>query len=68
MNDQDGRRSRGRSLLVFWGRVSVSALLIWFVLSRQSLTGIKAAMTHPRWEMLLAAFAVYGVSALAGSL
>ncbi|PJA75936.1 hypothetical protein CO151_04530 [bacterium CG_4_9_14_3_um_filter_65_15] len=68
MNDQDGRRSRGRSLLVFWGKVSVSALLIWFVLSRQSLTGIKAAMTHPRWEMLLAAFAVYGVSALAGSL
>ena len=58
------RGSSLRPLLVFAGKLLISSVLIWFVLSRLSLTEITAAMTHPRWGLLVAAFAVYGISAL----
>ena len=62
------RGSSLRPLLVFAGKLLISSVLIWFVLSRLSLTEITAAMTHPRWGLLVAAFAVYGISALGGAL
>ncbi len=63
-----GRSVDRRGLLVFAGKLAVSAGLIWFVLSRLSLHEIQAAMTRPRWEFLAAALGVYGLSALGGAL
>ncbi len=57
-----------RPVLVFAGKLLVSSLLIWFVLSRLSLADITADMTHPRWGLLAAALVVYGASAVGGAL
>lgn len=57
---------RGRWVLTL-AKLLGSALLIWFVLSRLSLQDVRQAMTHPHWGTLLAALAVYGISAVAGA-
>lgn len=49
-------------------KLVVSAGLIWYVLSRVSLEEITEGMTSPRWGWLLAALAVYGLSAFGGAL
>ena len=58
---------RGRQLLIFVAKLVVSAGMMWFVLSQLSLAEIKDAMTEPHWGWLIAALAVYGLSALAGA-
>ncbi len=60
-------RRRGRELLLFAGKLAVSAGLIWFLMSRQSLTEIRGAMAAPRWGWLVAALGVYGLSAFGGA-
>jgi len=57
-----------KDLAIFLAKLVVSTLLVAFVLSRLSLDEIRAAMEHPRWGWLLAAFAVYAVSAVGGAL
>ena len=57
-----------KGVLIFVGKVAVSATLIGFLLSRLSLQEIRAAMDDPNWGWLTAAFAVYGISAFAGAL
>ncbi|RKZ17122.1 hypothetical protein DRQ50_05340 [bacterium] len=57
-----------KNALVFLAKLTVSAALIWFVLSRLSLDEIVEGLENPRWGWLLAALAVYGVSAFGGAL
>jgi hypothetical protein len=57
-----GERQR-RGFLV---KVLVSLCLLAALLARQPLVEIRAALAHPQWSWLLAALAVYGVSAVAG--
>ncbi len=59
---------RIRRLLVFLAKLTVSAVLIGFLLSRLSLAEIRQAMGSPHWGWLLASLAVYGVSAFGGAL
>ena len=49
-------------------KVLVSLGLLAALLSRQPLEDIREALAHPQWTWLLVAFAVYGVSAVAGAL
>ncbi len=57
-----------RPLLVFLGKFIVSGALIWFVLSRLGISGIKASLTQElRWGFLVGAFLVYALSALGGA-
>lgn len=58
---------RGRNLLQFCAKLLVSGGLIWWVLSRLSLTEIRDAMMAPHWGWLAGALAVYGLSALGGA-
>ena len=62
-----GETRRGRNLLIFSAKLVVSGGLIWFLMSRLSLTEIRHAMTEPHWGWLAAALGVYGLSALAGA-
>lgn len=64
MSEQAGR---GRNLLIFVAKLIVSGGLIWFLMSRLSLAEVRDAMTEPHWGWLLAALAVYGLSAVAGA-
>jgi uncharacterized membrane protein YbhN (UPF0104 family) len=57
-----------KNAVIFLAKLAVSAGLIWFVLSQVSLEEISAGMTNPRWGWLLAALAVYGLSAFVGAL
>jgi uncharacterized protein (TIRG00374 family) len=57
-----------RQLLVFIAKLTVSAVLIGFLLSRLSLAEIQSAMQSPRWGWLVASLLVYGVSAFGGAL
>lgn len=59
---------RVRRLLIFCAKLTVSAALIGYLLSRLSLTEITGAMGSPHWGWLLASLAVYGVSAFGGAL
>jgi uncharacterized membrane protein YbhN (UPF0104 family) len=56
-----------RGLLTFLAKLAVSALLLWFVLSRLTWTEVRLALADPRWTWLAAALAVYGVSAWGGA-
>jgi len=56
-----------RSLLIPLAKIVISGLLLWFVLSRYSITEIKQAIGQPRWELLGCAFLVYGLSAVGGA-
>lgn len=64
----NGQGTSGRDLVIFLAKLAVSVLLIGFLLSKQPLDEIKTAMESPRWGWLLAAFAVYGISAFGGAL
>ena len=57
-------RARWTALL----RLAVSALLIWFLLSKLSLGDVRAALADPRWGWLAAGGAVFLLSALGGGL
>ncbi len=57
-----------KNALIFVGKLAVSVALIGFLLSRQSLEEIRTAMSDPHWGWLVAAFGVYGISALGGAL
>ncbi len=59
---------RTRTVLIFFAKLIVSAALIGYLLSRLSLGEIRLAMENPQWGWLLAALAVYGVSAFGGAL
>jgi uncharacterized protein (TIRG00374 family) len=63
-----GQGGRTRKLLVFLAKLIVSAVLIGFLLSRLSLAEVRQAMGSPRWWLLLASLAVYGLSAFGGAL
>lgn len=63
-----GQSERTRKLLIFLAKLTVSAVLIGFLLSRLSLAEIRQAMGSPRWGLLLASLAVYGLSAFGGAL
>lgn len=56
-----------RRRLGFLLKVLVSLALLAVLLARQPLEEIRAALAAPRWPWLLAALAVYGVSAVAGA-
>ncbi len=62
-----GGYSALRPILVFLAKLVVSTVLIWFVLSRLSMTEITSSMAHPRWRYLIAGFLCYGLSALGGA-
>ena len=66
--DRERRTGQVRRLLIFLAKLTVSALLIGFLLSRLSLAEIRLAMGSPHWGWLLASVAVYGVSAFGGAL
>lgn len=59
---------RTKRLLIFLAKLTVSAVLIGWLLSRLSLAEIQLAMQSPRWGWLLASLAVYGLSAFGGAL
>ena len=61
-------QGKGRQLLVSLAKLTVSAVLIWFVLSRLSLAEIRASISEPHWGWLVAALGIYGLSALGGAL
>lgn len=63
-----GGRGRIVQLLIFFAKLTVSAILIGYLLSRLSLTEIRLAMGSPRWGWLLASLGVYGVSAFGGAM
>ncbi len=66
--EHGGRGVLIRKLLIFFAKLTVSAVLIGFLLSRLSLAEIRNAMGSPRWGWLLASLAVYGLSAFGGAL
>lgn len=70
MTGQNKQASGGRvkNIAIFILKLTVSALLFWRVFSSLSLAEVTAAMDSPRWGWLLAAFLVYGLSALGGAL
>ena len=57
----------GRRWGIFAAKLAVSALLIGLLLNRLSLVEIREALAHPRWSLLAAALAVYGLSAVGGA-
>jgi len=57
-----------RSVIIFLAKLTVSAGLIWFLLSRLTLDEITDAMDSPHWGWLLAALGVYALSAFGGAL
>lgn len=57
-----------KRFLVQAAKLAVTVALIGLLLSRLSLDEITAAMDEPRWGWLLAALAVYGLSAFGGAL
>ena len=57
-----------KRVLVQAAKLAITVALIAFLLSRLSLDEITAAMDEPRWGWLLAALAVYGLSAFGGAL
>jgi len=59
---------RARTTLVFLAKLTVSAVLIGFLLSRLPFADIRQAVDQPRWGWLLAALGVYGLSAFGGAL
>ncbi len=61
-------RERMRQVLIFLAKLTVSGVLIGFLLTRMSLDEVRHAVEHPHWGLLAAAFAVYGVSAFGGAL
>lgn len=57
-----------KRVLVQAAKLAITVALIAFLLSRLSLDEITAAMDEPRWGWLLAALAVYALSAFGGAL
>jgi uncharacterized protein (TIRG00374 family) len=57
-----------RPLLVFLAKLALSAALLWLVLSRLTWTEVREALADPRWTWLVAAVAVYALSAWGGAL
>jgi uncharacterized membrane protein YbhN (UPF0104 family) len=57
-----------RDILIFLAKLLVSVLLIVVVVRRLSWDEIQAALAEPAWGWLLAALAVYGLSAVGGAL
>jgi len=66
--ERSGGRGRIGQLLIFFAKLTVSTVLIGFLLSRLSLADIRLAMGSPRWGWLLASLVVYGVSAFGGAM
>jgi uncharacterized protein (TIRG00374 family) len=59
---------RTRKILIFLAKLTVSGVLIGFLLKRMSLEEIRQAVENPHWGWLTASFAVYGLSAFGGAL
>ena len=63
-----GSGSSWRGLLILMGKLTISAGLITWLLSRLSLSEVQLAMDHPHWGWLALGFLVYGLSALGGAI
>ena len=56
-----------RGWLAFLAKLAASIVLLWFVLSRVTWTEVREALADPRWEWLVAALAIYALSAWGGA-
>jgi uncharacterized protein (TIRG00374 family) len=63
-----GARGTARRLLVFAAKLTVSVVLIGFLLARIDLGEIRAAAANPHWGWLAGALLIYGLSAFGGAL
>ncbi len=68
VRDNGETGGRIRKILVFLAKLTVSGVLIGFLLTRMSLTEVRQAAESPHWGWLTAAFVVYGLSAFGGAL
>ena len=68
VGENGAARGRTRKILIFLAKLTVSGVLIGFLLTRMSLAEIRQAAEGPHWGLLFAAFAVYGLSAFGGAL
>ena len=68
IRENEAASGRTRKILIFLAKLTVSGVMIGFLLIRTPLTEISQAVEHPHWGLLTAAFAVYGLSAFGGAL
>ncbi|MEN8007097.1 MAG: lysylphosphatidylglycerol synthase transmembrane domain-containing protein [Candidatus Krumholzibacteriota bacterium] len=66
--ENEAARGRTGKVLIFLAKLTVSGVLIGFLLKRMTLTEIRLAMESPHWGWLTASFVVYGLSAFGGAL
>jgi len=52
---------------IFLARGLISALLIWWLVTRLDIADLSLDLLQPRWYLLLAAFAIYALSAFGGA-
>ncbi len=57
-----------RDLIILLTKLTVTVALVAFVLSGQSISEIREVLHNPHWGYLLAALAVYAISAFGGAL